>query len=1103
MRQTVLSFLLIFSLAWCNTLVAQSALTGTYTVGLGASDDFNSISQCTDSLEILGVSGPVLISIDTGIFSERLDIKSIPGASATRTITFQGKGHQTIIRYTPTATDQAVISVDGASHLIFDSLRVEAIGTYGIGFNLYGEADTITIRNCYILLPNTSAGSACTGIANYSSNDGTGTSNVNNITISNDTIQSGSIGIRLFGNLSDASNFLVENTTITDFGFIGILVNSNSESTYRGNAISSAETGARSAISMWPTGRNISIENNKLELGSNVIHTRVLQVAGEPGSGGTNWGQQALIANNMVRYYGTQNNNITGIYTKHVSYMKIYNNTVQMASGSGAVSLWLDALSTTSNLVVKNNLLSSSVSNATLFRVHNLNTAITADYNNYYNSSGMSIGWKGTNYSTLASYRTASSQGTNSVSINPNYISTTDLHADSTNAAFDALGTYVAEVTTDIDGETRSTSNPDIGADEFDSKADVALGAIVFPGNCLPSNPSISFAVWLKNEGPYAISGIPIAYQINSNAIVQETYGGTIPHNDSVLYAFSTSGDFSGYGLYTIKAFTQLRADQDLSNDSATSSLAISGLFSNMQDSIGTCLGKEVEVASNASSTATSFLWSDGSINSTLTIDAMDVVLGKTSYKVKLMDANGCYVYDSVAVIAFAPATIALGADTSICLGDSIVLGQNITSGTYLWNNNSTARTITTSNPGFYYVQVSSGFGCTVADSLWLGFFQLPKLNLNNTAVICRGDSLLLDPGGDFALYKWNDMSTSTTLAAYEAAKYWVDVVDTNGCVGSDSITIYLNEVPKIDLGRDTIKCSGSDVLLNVSLNNHTYLWHDNSKNATFLVKNAGTYWVTVTNGNRCSTTDSVTFSEELSPQIDLGPDTVVCAGTGFVLFLNISNASILWQDGTTDSTMPISASGVYNVLVTNSAGCITRDTVSIVVNPQPFINLGRDTVIGLSIIKSKPLRLAVGASFQSYLWSNGATQSFIEIDETAPIGKNQYSLIVSNQFGCFGSDTIMVEIYDNASVPSFTYSKLLVFPNPVFGQVTIEIEGVQENLELELFDMFGKQIVTQKLLALSQSIKETIDVSDLTSGTYLILLRGKKGTKTIRLMVK
>lgn len=74
-------------------------------------------------------------------------------------------------------------------------------------------------------------------------------------------------------------------------------------------------------------------------------------------------------------------------------------------------------------------------------------------------------GTAGTHHATLASWQTATTQDANSLSVDPLFVSPTNLHIQSGSPVI-GMGTAIAGITTDFDGQTRDAT-PDIGADEF------------------------------------------------------------------------------------------------------------------------------------------------------------------------------------------------------------------------------------------------------------------------------------------------------------------------------------------------------------------------------------------------------------------------------------------------------------------------------------------------------------------------------------------------------------------------------------------------------------------------------------------------------------
>jgi hypothetical protein len=99
-------------------------------------------------------------------------------------------------------------------------------------------------------------------------------------------------------------------------------------------------------------------------------------------------------------------------------------------------------------------------------------TGLTSNYNCLYASGtgGFTGLFNGADRLTLANWQTATGQDANSISADPQFVSTTDLHINSgalrLASPVENAGTPIAGVTIDFDGGLRSATTPDIGADE-------------------------------------------------------------------------------------------------------------------------------------------------------------------------------------------------------------------------------------------------------------------------------------------------------------------------------------------------------------------------------------------------------------------------------------------------------------------------------------------------------------------------------------------------------------------------------------------------------------------------------------------------------------
>lgn len=89
-----------------------------------------------------------------------------------------------------------------------------------------------------------------------------------------------------------------------------------------------------------------------------------------------------------------------------------------------------------------------------------------------------------------------------------------------------------------------------------------------------------------------------------------------------------------------------------------------------------------------------------------------------------------------------------------------------------------------------------------------------------------------------------------------------------------------------------------------------------------------------------------------------------------------------------------------------------TSNQVTIQVNPLPVTSIGEDATIclGDSIV------LDAGAGFASYLWSTGETTQTISAQTSS-----EYSVVVSNEFGCTASDAMVLNVVLTPDKPVIT----------------------------------------------------------------------------------
>ena len=489
----------------------------------------------------------------------------------------------------------------------------------------------------------------------------------------------------------------------------------------------------------------------------------------------------------------------------------------------------------------------------------------------------------------------------------------------------------------------------------------------------------------------------------------------------------------------------------------------------NLGPDVSICPGDSVQL--NGGNGYVNYAWTNGATGQYIFVD----VAGNIGLTVT--DANGCTGTDNLLVSLYPAPSVNLGPDFNFCQGTNTTLDAGAGFASYLWNTGAITQTINVSFPGYYAVAVTDANGCTAYDNITVGWDALPVANLGSDRGICAGSNTLLDPGAGFASYTWNTGAVTPTLSVNTAGVYWVDVTNAAGCLDRDSITITVNPLPVVALGPDFSICPGDSALLDAGPGFVSYVWSNGASGQFQFVNAAGVYSVTVTDVNGCTANDAVTVGLFSNPTVNLGPNTNICVGNTILLDAGAGFSQYNWNTGATTQTLTVTLPGIYAVTVTNANGCEASDTVIVGQFPQPVINLGndttlcgggllplvaqggfisylwntgstaqniiatlggtywvegtdangciaRDTIVIISvpnpvvvlnnqqICANETALIDAGPGFASYVWNTGSNSQFIQTNVPG-----NYSVVVTDQFGCTGTDNMSLTVFANPIV--------------------------------------------------------------------------------------
>jgi hypothetical protein len=234
-------------------------------------------------------------------------------------------------------------------------------------------------------------------------------------------------------------------------------------------------------------------------------------------------------------------------------------------------------------------------------------------------------------------------------------------------------------------------------------------------------------------------------------------------------------------------------------------------------------------------------------------------------HTILLIASNGTQLDTfSQIITAFLPAPIvSIGNDTSVCAGDSIVLQLTQPYTNVLWSNGSTANAIDVA-VGQYSVTVSEPETCEGSDTIIVSEVALDDLQIAVSGP-SNCDVGFLSASIGFFSYEWSNGATSSQISTTVSGNYSVTATSIEGCEVSieDSITIY--ESPTVSIGADTTICHNAiwDLVLKTNLQG-THLWSDSSSADSLLISGVfGNYWVSLTDSNGCSGSDTISVLEE------------------------------------------------------------------------------------------------------------------------------------------------------------------------------------------------------------------------------------------------
>ena len=264
------------------------------------------------------------------------------------------------------------------------------------------------------------------------------------------------------------------------------------------------------------------------------------------------------------------------------------------------------------------------------------------------------------------------------------------------------------------------------------------------------------------------------------------------------------------------------------------------------------------------------YAWNTGATTTALT----NLTAG--TYYVTVTDAHSCTTIDSVTVTQPGAITIFVSSVQPTCSGlnngsATVTATGGTANYTYVWSTNASGTGINNLAPGNYSVTLTDANHCTSQASFTITNpvpVSAAVVSQNSTCFGNADGTIQVTPAGGTApyTYMWTNNSTTATVSNLAAGSYTVTITDNHNCSATASATV--TQPTQVVVATSSTDATGTQSNGSASVSGvsggvspYTVSWSNGGSGNTISNVAAGTYTVTVTDHNGCTTTASVTVN--------------------------------------------------------------------------------------------------------------------------------------------------------------------------------------------------------------------------------------------------
>jgi hypothetical protein len=596
------------------------------------------------------------------------------------------------------------------------------------------------------------------------------------------------------------------------------------------------------------------------------------------------------------------------------------------------------------------------------------------------------------------------------------------------NPTVDTIGQYNLVVTDTINGCTSTAA------------------AVVNLNNTLPQSAAATPGTLNCNTAQLQLSGA------GSSQGQNYTYNWTTANGNIISGANTLTPAIDQPGAYALQV-----TNTDNGCKSTASATVI--LNPNVTTSIATQTNASCNNSANGAATvapaggngAYSYNWSNGASTASIS----DLTAG--TYIVVVTDGENCTSTNQVSITQ--PDVLLVNANATAQSANGVNDGTasaNPGGGTagygYAWNTNDTTQSITGLAPGTYTVTVTDTHNCTAIAIVNVNAYNCTIAATSTAAnVSCNGAangsaSVNLTGSADPVSYTWSNGATTANVANLAPGTYSVSVVDGKNCPASLNVSITepaplaANATASSETsfgandGTATANPTGGSPM-------YTYLWNTGATTQSISNLMPGTYTVIVTDGNGCTSAQSMpvnpyTCNVAAQPAVA----NVTCAGASNGSATAITSGgnapfNYAWNTGATGANLQNLAGGTYTATITDVNGCQATTTAT-VSEPAPYSPWTVNTtnpVCPDAPTGAASVDISGGTAPYTFQWSNGATGA-----SAANLTTGSYTVVVTDQQNCQSTTSITLTASDNEPPTATVQPAVIPLDGSGYAAVTL-----------------------------------------------------------------